>query len=84
MKRLFLLYALLGMYHIARPQDGSQSVVNKLPDFIPPTPEASNMMKADQLTIGYVTGSPNISIPLGSLQTGSTLFPSHSTTPLQE
>ena len=58
-----------------RAQDGSHSAINKLPDFIPPTPEAAGILKADQLSVGYVTGSPNISIPLGSLQTGGYSLP---------
>lgn len=51
-------------------QDGSHQMVNRLPDFIPPTPEAGAIIKADQLSVGYVTGSPNINIPLATLQAG--------------
>ncbi|HYF33139.1 MAG TPA: DUF5977 domain-containing protein [Chitinophagaceae bacterium] len=70
MKKPFTALLLVCMQAVSLAQDGSHAMVNKLPDFIPPTPEASAILKADQLSIGYTTGSPNISIPLGSLQTG--------------
>jgi hypothetical protein len=75
MRKLFYAFALICVAAVAGAQDGSHSTVNKLPDFIPPTPEAASILKADQLTVGYVTGSPNISIPLGSLQTGGYSLP---------
>jgi hypothetical protein len=69
MKTFLLLCLVLANYSMFA-QDGSHQMVNKLPDFIPPTPEAAGIIKADQLSVGYVTGSPNISIPLATLQSG--------------
>lgn len=68
--RKFLIVCFFLSAGTLKAQDGSHNTVNKLPDFIPPTPEAAAILKANQLTIGYTTGSPNINIPLGSLQTG--------------
>lgn len=38
-----------------------------MPDFIKPTPEVSALLKADNLSINFATGSPNISIPIHSI-----------------
>lgn len=62
----FLIISIL-FVKLSYGQGGSQATANNLPDFIPPTPEAAAMLKADNLTVGYVTGSPNISIPITSL-----------------
>ena len=56
-------------------QGGTPQTVNKLPDFIPPTPEVASLVKADNITVGYSTGSPNIAIPLGELTVGSYRLP---------
>lgn len=63
---IFLMISLL-FVNLSYGQGGSQATANNLPDFIPPTPEAAAMLKADNLTVGYTTGSPNISIPITSL-----------------
>lgn len=49
--------------------------VNNLPDFVPPSPEAAAIQKAQQLGVGYSTGAPNISIPLYALQVGEFSLP---------
>lgn len=49
--------------------------INNLPDMLPPTPDASAIIKADQLNVGYTTGAPNFNIPLYTLQTGSYSLP---------
>ena len=49
--------------------------VNELPRFIPPAPEAAALLKADNLSVGYTTGSPNINIPLYTLGTGGFSLP---------
>lgn len=53
----------------------TQEMINKLPDFIPPTPEVSSLIKADNLTVGYSTGSPNINITIFNFQAGSYRLP---------
>jgi len=47
----------------------------KLPDFIQPSPEASSILKASNLSINYATGSPNISIPIGSIAVNGIKLP---------
>ena len=53
----------------------NQEIINKLPDFIPPSPEAASLIKADNLNVGFSTGSPNINIPLFNFQAGSYSLP---------
>lgn len=52
MKKLLLLGLVLFANCIMFAQDGSHQIVNTLPDFIPPTPEAAGIIKADQLSVG--------------------------------
>ena len=68
MRYILFVCLLHAVMYPAFAQDGSHQMVNKLPDFIPPAPEAGAIIKADQLSVGYVTGSPNINIPLAALQ----------------
>ncbi len=47
----------------------------KLPDFVQPTPEVSSILKADNLSVSNATGSPNISIPIGTLAVNGIKLP---------
>lgn len=72
-KPLFVICIFLAPV-IAFSQNGNFTA-NELPSFTPPTPEASGIIKADNLTVGYSTGSPNINIPLYTLEAGSYKLP---------
>ena|GEM_PF-2620551 len=47
----------------------------KMPDFIAPTPEVSALLKADNLSVSYSTGSPNINIPIGTITVSGISLP---------
>ena len=66
MKKLFIIPALLLVNGIALGQGGVPDAM-KLPDFVQPTPEVSSLLKADNLSVSYATGSPNINIPIGAV-----------------
>ncbi len=66
MKQVLLICAGVLFSNLLPAQDGSK-LRNNLPDYIPPTPEAVSLLKADNLSVGYTTGSPNINIPLFTL-----------------
>jgi hypothetical protein len=74
MKKLFFYTAFLLTSYFTLAQSTS-NYINNLPDFLPPTPDAAAIMKADQLNVGYTTGSPNITIPLYKFQAGSYTLP---------
>lgn len=46
-----------------------------LPDLIKPTPEVSNLIKAENLSVNYSTGSPNMSVPIGTLSVSGINLP---------
>ncbi|RYY47641.1 MAG: hypothetical protein EOO06_12090 [Chitinophagaceae bacterium] len=71
--------ALLFLFIVTRAvaQGGSSSVpsAGDLPNIIPPTPEASALLKADFLRVTPNTGAANFSIPLFILQSGNFSLP---------
>lgn len=73
MKKIFIVCALWLVNAAASAQ--SLPGAMKLPDFVQPTPEVSALLKADNLSVNYATGSPNISIPIGSLSVNGISLP---------
>ncbi len=73
MKKIFIVCALWLVNAAASAQ--SLPGAMKLPDFVQPTPEVSALLKADNLSVNYATGSPNISIPIGSLSVNGINLP---------
>lgn len=73
MKRLFLTAAAGLFYSASFSQDLPGAM--KLPDFVQPTPEVSSILKADNLSVSNATGSPNISIPIGTLAVNGIKLP---------
>ena len=65
MKKIFIIPALLLVNSVAIGQGMPDAM--KLPDFVQPTPEVSSLLKADNLSVSYATGSPNINIPIGAV-----------------
>lgn len=53
----------------------NQQIINKLPDYIPPTPEVSALLKADNLNVGFATGSPNVTISVFNFKVGDYSLP---------
>ena len=71
---LFITCVCLG-YNVCAQHPPQSDIINELPDFIPPSPEASALLKADNLSVGYSTGSPNINIPLFNFRAGNYTLP---------
>ncbi len=67
MKKILLFVALIYLIQSVFAQNGDNTIVNTLPDYIPASPDAASIIKAQQIGINYSSGSPNINIPLGNL-----------------
>ena len=57
------------------PQNGYTQVTNNFYDFIPSSPNMTEMSKFCYMPVSYYTGIPNISINLGTLYSGSISVP---------
>ncbi len=57
------------------PQNGYTQVTNNFYDFIPSSPNMTEMSKFCYMPVSYYTGIPNISINLGTLYCGSISVP---------
>lgn len=59
---LFLSLLNLGIY--------AQTNAIKMPDFVPPSPQAAQFIRYGEIPIGHTTGVPQIEVPIYTLSTG--------------
>lgn len=71
-KILFLLFS--GCVTMAMGQNNDQAAA-KLPQVLPPGPEAASIIKAGQLSVGLHTGSAQASVPICELKAGELVYP---------
>jgi hypothetical protein len=77
MKNYIIVFVFLLFHQLGNGQGAPASIPapNKLPNVILPSPEASSILKADNLNVGLTTGALNISIPLFNLEVQSFKLP---------
>jgi YD repeat-containing protein len=73
MRKIFFS-VLMGYSSLAFAQNNDQAAV-KLPQVLPPAPEAASMIKASQLSVGLHTGAAQATIPVHELKAGELSFP---------
>src|SRR5882672_6030027 len=73
MKRIILLLLLLTANLFAIAQDDPMQL--KLPDILPPSPEAAAINKNGQLSVGMISGGAQASIPLYEIKLKSVRIP---------
>ena len=68
MNRIFYSFLLVLSSSAANSQNANPGNFQKMVDFLPPAPNAAEIIKHSQLSINKNTGSPSVAIPLFSLK----------------
>ncbi len=71
---ILLLFQII-VFQVSGQSGNNTGSLGDLPNFIPPTPEVSSILKANFLSVSPNTGAANISIPICGLSAGNFSLP---------